>query len=505
LLPCNREKVRIIMKNITIRILIASFAAMVFISEARAQIVTTDKALLVANNWINTIIRKKGCWGEADSAYVDSIQEFKRGERVLGYFCNVEPAGYIIVSLRREFAPVKAYSARTELEPEMDEGMADFLKGRMVRILDKVEKQFGSVTTARSEDVSGLFKVDYKEAWEQLVVGVPPIEKADVGAEAAADYVDGGNYQEGDELIDARWHQGYPYNLFCPAPPPGSGCTEDRCTVGCNATAGAQVLHYWAWPPTGVGEPYDDEYQWWYMPNQVFDTSPIAQIIAVAELSYEVGIAGQQSYCVNNSCATASHIENMRPGYIAHFRYNPGSWVLYRSVYSASAWFNVIKAQLNKNLPMTYGIAGHAIICDGWQVVSTLMQIHMNWGSGTSSSTRWYTLDVDWPHDPEEHLLGDHYPIPAIGSTVAAGTYPRNSFPYRYFDQDAYAGFSTTFASGNYLQFLHGIRMKANGYIRVESTPSVNTRLFSRGDPGHGIRLLGGTMELYSGGSVKLY
>jgi len=493
------------MKKLKIPILIASFAAMVLVSEVRAELVTTDEALTVANNWINVIIQKKGSWGDANSAFVEDIQEFKRGKRTIGYFCNVKPVGYIVVSLRKELAPVKAYSARTGLDPDMDEGAADLLKARMERILDKIVEKFGSVAAARSADVSSLFEVDYKPAWGQLVAGVLPIEKADVGAEAAADYVQGGNYQEGDELIDARWHQWYPYNLFCPAPPPGSGCTEDRCTVGCNATAGAQVLHYWAWPPKGEGEPYDNDYLWWHMPNQVFDTSPIAQIIAVAELSYEVGIAGQQSYCVNNSCATAGHINNMRPGYIAHFRYNPGSWVLYRAGYAASAWFNVIKAQINKNLPMTYGIAGHAIVCDGWQVVGTLMQFHMNWGAGTSSATKWYTLDVDWPYDPEEHLLGDHYPIPAIGSTVVAGTYPKNSFPFRYVDQDAYAGFSTTFASGNYLQFLHGIRMKANGYIRVESTAVQNTRLFSRGDPKRGIRLLGGTMTMYSGGSVKLY
>jgi hypothetical protein len=257
------------MKNITFRILIASFAVMAFISEARAEIVTTDEALVVANNWISAIIRKKGSWGDADSAHVASIKEFKSGERMIGYFCDVKPVGYIVVSLRKELAPVKAYSARNELDPDMDEGTADLLKERMERILDKIVKQFGSVTAARSADVSSMFEVNYKPAWEQLEAGVPPTEKADVSVEAAADYVDGGNYQEGDELIDARWHQGYPYNLFCPAPPTGSACTEDRCTVGCNATAGAQVLYYWAWPPYGEGEPYNDVYEWWHMRDQV--------------------------------------------------------------------------------------------------------------------------------------------------------------------------------------------------------------------------------------------
>ncbi len=499
------------MKNIIFRILIAFFAVIACISEIRAEIVTTDEALVVANNWINTIIREKGSWSEAESAYVDSIEEFKRGQRVLGYFCNVEPVGYIIVSLRKEFAPVKAYSARTELEPETDEGLADFLKTRMERILDRIEKQFGSVTNARSEDVSGLFEVDYKEAWKQLEAGVIPIAEADVGATADSDYVEPGNYQEGDVLLETSWWQGHPYNLFCPVPPPGSDCTWDHCTVGCNATAGAQMLRHWCWPPSGEGDnPYADPYEWWNMPNTIDGSSPSSQIFATAELNYEVGIAGGQSYCVENSCATGGHITNMRLGYISHFRYNPSSSVPVRGNYTLTGWFNLIKAQLNMNRPMTYGIPGHAIVCDGWQEVTIppspflVKQYHMNWGWEDTRRDIWYTLD-SFSEPSVEHLLANNFPVPAIGSTVEAGTYSKNPFPYRYFDQDAYAGSSATFASGNYLQFLHSIRLKAIGYIRVESTPLVNTRLFSRGDPGHGIRLMGGTIELYSGGSVKLY
>jgi hypothetical protein len=194
----------------------------------------------------------------------------------------------------------------------------------------------------------------------------------------------------------------------------------------------------------------------------------------------------------------------MRPGYINHFRYYAGSSVPERSNYTASGWFNLIKAQLNVNRPMTYGIPGHAIVCDGWQEVGAVKQYHMNWGWESTSRDTWYTLD-EFPDPPMEHLLANNFPETAIGGTIVTGTYVKNPFPYRYLDQDAYAGFSTTFASGNILQFLHGIRMKANGYIRVESTPTENTRLFSRGDQGHGIRLMGATMELYSSGSVKLY
>jgi hypothetical protein len=128
----------------------------------------------------------------------------------------------------------------------------------------------------------------------------------------------------------------------------------------------------------------------------------------------------------------------------------------------------------------------------------------MNWGWESTSRDTWYTLDSF--SDPSvEHLLADHFPVQAIGDTVVSGTYPRNVFPYRYFDRDATAGFSTTFASGQYLQFLNGIRLRATGYVRIEGTVTYNTRLFSSGTPSTGIRLYNGTMILNSGGSVKLY
>jgi hypothetical protein len=247
------------------------------------------------------------------------------------------------------------------------------------------------------------------------------------------------------------------------------------------------------------------------MPNEVFDSSPLAEKIAVAELSYEVGVAGQSDYCVIG-CATGSHIERMRLGYINHFRYNPGSWVPYHRDYTRTEWFNIIKAQLNRNRPMTYGIEGHAIVCDGWQEVIIppspfpVKQFHMVWGHGTSAATKWYTFnDEDWAYDPNEHLLADHYAVQSIGSTVMSGTYPRNALPYWYFDRDATASFSTTFASGNYLQFLRRIRLRAAGLVRIESTAGYNTRVFSRGDATKGIRLYNGTIVLSSGGCLKMY
>ena len=90
--------------------------------------------------------------------------------------------------------------------------------------------------------------------------------------------------------LTSHWHQDSPYNNDCP----DLGCTttsNGRSVVGCVATAGAQIMYYWAWPPYGEGSPYSDTYDWPNMRDSVTTSSPAAQQAAVAELSHEVGLA----------------------------------------------------------------------------------------------------------------------------------------------------------------------------------------------------------------------
>ncbi len=54
-------------------------------------------------------------------------------------------------------------------------------------------------------------------------------------------------------LLTTNWHQGEPYNNYCPM---GDG---GRCLVGCVALAAAQVMRYHRWPVLGKG---DHDYMW---------------------------------------------------------------------------------------------------------------------------------------------------------------------------------------------------------------------------------------------------
>ena len=496
------------MKNLRLTILIGCLAIMGLTMAVRAEMATVNDALTVADNWITVIMQKRGSWSDSNTAAVEEIQEFKRGERTLGYFCRVWPKGYIVVSLRKELAPVKAYSTTCDLDPALDEGMSDLIKLKMEGILDKIEQQVGVVKLAGTEEVKSILEIDYRDAWIELEGDLSTMEMDMESDEADMNDL---NYQEGDVLLTTNWHQGDPFNRQCPAPPPGDDCTAARCVVGCVATAGAQIMRYWYWPPYGEGgSPYSDSYDWRNMPDTVTGGSPSAQINAVAELSHEIGIAVDMDYCSgtapdSNPCASGVPTSDMEGVYQDHYRYDTDCGKRTRKDYSAVNWFNRIKTQLNLNRPVQYRIPGHSIVGDGWQEIGAtpLRQYHMNYGwSGTTEDT-WYTLDALSGGDPdEEYMLESIYPEQAVGSSLMVGTYSKQSFPYRYFDRDA-TGYATIFAGGQYLQFLPGITVTSIGVIKFEGSSTNNTRLFSRGDSTKGIRIYDGAVNLYTGGSIK--
>ncbi|MCK4790834.1 MAG: C10 family peptidase [Desulfobacteraceae bacterium] len=560
------------MEKLRNTILIASLVLVGLTIPVRAEMATTAQALTVANNWINLIIQKKGDWGGAKSAVVEEVKEFKRGKRVVGYFCRVKPKGFIVVSLRKELAAVKAYSATCDLDPECDEGLTDVIKLGMERVLNMIEKQFGPIKAARTEDLIGILEINYRPAWDELS-GDVEIFKA--GLKSGMRTM---NYAGGDPpLLSSSWHQRDPYNVLCPTG--DIGCPDccptetgrcppsDPTPVGCVATAGAQIMRYWSWPSHGsknashnwhgdyscpahgipgegaqnLEETLTDAYDWRRIANQyVWDawnnrwededgnSLTQANVDAVAELCYEVGVAVEMDYGV---CGSGASHYNMRDAYKDHFRYSTAVGIVKRKSYTSGVnWFNDMKAQFNANRPVHYGIEGHSLVADGWQEIyiggDFTRQYHMNYGwaggntgepcwTGIPNSNTWYTLDELPCSDLNAHdMIRNIYPGPSLGKVLLSGLYSRPSFPYRYFDQDCtnyYLVPTATFAAGQNLQFLPGVKVECIGIIPgtkigFEGTSSQNTRLFSiKGTQSAGIKIYDGAIELYPGGGLRFH
>ncbi|RLB09035.1 MAG: hypothetical protein DRG59_03495 [Deltaproteobacteria bacterium] len=486
-----------------------------------AETATMEEARVIATNWISEIVSSRGKWGESANAEVGSIEELRKGERTLGYLCHIKPSGYIIISLIKDLAPVKAYSTTTGFCPDTDQGFVGLIKDRMEKLQIAVEQVTENLAPAGTSDDGSQFEIDYSDAWRYLTKE-PELFKKDLQSRAP------GNYQEGHVLLTSNWSQGYPYNKDCPAPNSESECTEDHCAVGCVALAAAQIMRYWAWPPYGVNHPdhyenFEDRYLWTRMPDSIDENSPQEQIDAVANLCLEVGRAIFMNYCKGNSdgksgpCASSANISDMETAYEEIFRYSIDNAVFDRDDYSKEEWWNMIKSQLNSNIPIQYKIVGHEFVCDGWRVNGWLRQYHMNYGwaghvgdepcwYGYINSNTWYTLDaLPCSDTDEEQMILKIFPVPSVGDSLVGPILSPTGFNYLYFIQDC-SGNTATIHPGWNVQFLPKIVLNCTfNYVKFVGSAYRPTRLFTRGDESKGIALIGdnSTLMLHPGGGIR--
>jgi len=467
----------------------------------QAEPVTISEARIAATNWINLIIHKRGDWGGSASATVKEVKPLKRGDRNLGYFCQVSPQGYIVLSLLKELSPVTDFSYESNLDPYTNEGMADLIKGCIERTLDAIEKQAGPVEKATTEQLQRILPGSRKDSWEQLLTGPPIFEESLGSIEPLA------NYQEGQELLTSRWHQLYPYNMWCPAPPGGSGCTENNCTVGCVGLSACEIMRYWNWPPYGTVAPYSNQYAWWFMPDKAYSNSSVSVKIAVAELCSEVADAILSDYCVAGGCETSSNFTRVKNAIETYFRYATASPELFRTNYTNEVWFNIIKWQLDMNRPVQYSYPGHAIVADGWMEVDPGPDrfLHLCYGFVNEGNTDWHRLEaIPGGGETTDVIMINIYPAPSLGPSPSGVYAAVPSFPYRYFDRDCTSS-SAVFQAGHKLQFLPNIAVRSIGTIKFEGSSTSESRLFTRGDTSNGIRLNNGGISLYTNGNLKLY
>lgn len=190
-------------------------------------------------------------------------------------------------------------------------------------------------------------------------------------------------------MVTAVWSQGAPYNTMLPALSSGT-----NASVGCVATAMAQVMHYWKWPqrprmsiPAYVTEtlhfsmpalaPVDfnwDAMQVTYLTDDL--NSPEAK--AVAQLSLYCAQSVQMDYQDDGSSASTSDIPMAM---FLYFSYSPTAKYLQRRFYTTSQWETMVLNELAEKRPVIYRgrklTGGHAFICDGYDGNG---MFHFNWG-----------------------------------------------------------------------------------------------------------------------------
>jgi hypothetical protein len=375
----------------------ALFFLLMMASPVKAQFATREEAKRIAEKWIQITIDEYGDWNGSSSAGVGNILDFTSNNRLLGYFCRVNPSGYIIVSNRKELAAVKAYSSNSALDPEDQGGLTALLKSCMLGVIETIESKLGPIEQVTPAAMGDILEINYASCWDYL----ENYRKGTFPGKSARQ-VATGNYQEGEVLLSSIWHQFPPYNNYCPY----DNCTtttNGRKLVGCVATAGAQIMKYWNWPPNGIGSGYDDPYDWVNMPDSVSISSNPAKQAAVAELNYEIGVAVEMDFGCNSSGANT---DDMTGVYADTYRYASSIDIAFRMDYWAEEWFNLMRAHINMNRLIQYRIPGHSIVLDGWKIVAPLIrQYHMNYGWMNNAYNTWYTVDALHLGDPANEFM----------------------------------------------------------------------------------------------------
>ena len=197
-------------------------------------------------------------------------------------------------------------------------------------------------------------------------------------------------------LVQTKWDQGAPYNMYVP----------NGWPTGCVATAMAQLMKYWEWPVQGTGE---HSYQWggqtltanfgettydWANMINVYNSGSVTpeNKEAVAVLMSHCGISVDMMYAPDGSGAFSPDVPIAINNY---FSYSDQATYIAKAGYTYDEWVALLKSNLDQHIPLYYSgqgeDGGHAFICHGYDNDGLF---YFNWGWG-GSSDGWFLIDGD--------------------------------------------------------------------------------------------------------------
>ena len=236
-------------------------------------------------------------------------------------------------------------------------------------------------------------------------------------------------------LVQTKWNQNSPYNLYAPATQGGHAGAGGRCYAGCVATAMGQVMKYWNHPIQGEGEhgynctgygptyynygyQYANfgatTYQWDLMPRSLNNASQ-EQIEAVATLLYHCAVATDMTFDWDGS---GTYSDLVPPAMANYFDYDYCQRKQ-RNSYSLANWISMLKAEFDLGRPVYYSgqssSGGHAFVCDGYNE-DDFMHFNFGW---SGSSDDWYAVDaIDYAS--QAAAIFNYVPTYVYNNTVQA-------------------------------------------------------------------------------------
>ncbi|MGA1791621.1 MAG: C10 family peptidase [bacterium] len=314
----------------------------------------------------------------------------------IAYLVHLEMAGFILVSVKRDLTPIKAYSLACNFG-DLPEGYRNFLFQELeyqTRAIMESEKRLKGIYLNTENQRRWAFLLNYDGTKIRYL------------------------YTPGTNLLNTLWHQKDPYNRFLPE------IGDKRTLAGCVSVALAQIMKYHNYPISGKGVvSYDwdgqiiravlyKNYHWDNMPQSLDLLTPEYEVDEVAGLIRDLAFANETDFGLDESLATvniAALIEN--------FGYAKAIESMDKT--DENLFFQTIRDEIDANRPVLLRFPGHMAVADGYSSNASGREIHVNFGWG-GRDNGYYFLDqnvITTNHVYPPDNLKIYYNIkPCIGS-----------------------------------------------------------------------------------------
>ncbi len=369
------------MKKITL--LFTVMILLTGLSASAKQVELKDARLAAKNFYFERLSRNLHQAVAYNSVSISEEFVEKDGTRPVYYVFNFAGNGYIIISADDCCYPVIGYAFDTKYkEGNQPDNFVFWMGARKQEIIGNISGNVQPDTATTTE-------------WNRLLTPVPLVLPD--ASSAVTDVA---------PLITSTWDQGFPYNFLCPADAT-CGSFGGHVTVGCVATAMAQIMYYWRWPWTGSGQRCDSWMKYGQLcadfANTTYDwngmtDSPSKECNPIALISYHAGISVNMQYNVDNLCSSGAQTASVPYAMSTYFKYASSITYANKSSYSTTDWNNLLTGDLNLAKPIEYSGfepnngGGHAWVCDGYQGTD---YFHMNWGWSGSSNGYFYLTNLN--------------------------------------------------------------------------------------------------------------
>lgn len=392
------------------KILTIITACLCAVNVAWAERVSEEDAALVASNFMNVATATPGALKApaAKQMVKKSLPSTQAEQNRFYIYENANGEGWVMIAADDVVRPVLAYS-------ETGSFNTDNMPANLQNWLRDYNKQINHAAARRTVATEAV-----QNEWLRL--------RAGARLTAVTPVV--------EPLIKTGWDQGSPYYNLCPKK------GGSRTYTGCVATSMAQVMNYWQWPKQGIGShsikvgstTYTVDfgattYDWDNMLDTYNYSATAEQKTAVATLMYHCGVAvdmeygtasegGSGAYTIDwNGLYSGNGImctETALPEFFGYDAstikgYSRDGWEERRvPSWSDSAWFAMLKDELDAGRPIMYDAVGcddpddqsscygHSFICDGYNSDD---YFHFNWG-WSNSCDGYYSLDALSPTEP---------------------------------------------------------------------------------------------------------